>query len=51
MIYAELHKMARRYKKQQNPPHTLQTTALIHEAHLRLAHRESMASWGAESHQ
>src|SRR5260370_9094942 len=37
LIYAELHKMAKRYMNQQNPDHTLQTTALIHEAYVRLA--------------
>src|SRR6266496_3995761 len=36
LIYGELRKMARRYMSQQNPGHTLQTTALIHEAYLRL---------------
>jgi RNA polymerase sigma-70 factor, ECF subfamily len=36
LIYGELKKMARRYMRQQNPDHTLQTTALIHEAYLRM---------------
>ena len=36
LIYEELRKMARRYMSQQNPGHTLQTTALIHEAYLRM---------------
>jgi RNA polymerase sigma-70 factor (ECF subfamily) len=36
LIYEELHKMAKRYMSQQNPGHTLQTTALIHEAYLRM---------------
>ena len=36
LIYEELRKMARRYMGQQNPGHTLQTTALIHEAYLRM---------------
>jgi RNA polymerase sigma-70 factor (ECF subfamily) len=36
LIYEELRKMARRYMRQQNPDHTLQTTALIHEAYLRM---------------
>ncbi len=30
LVYAELRKMARRRMQQQNPDHTLQTTALIH---------------------
>ncbi len=37
LIYEELRKMAKRYMGQQNPGHTLQTTALIHEAYLRMA--------------
>ena len=36
LIYGELRKMAKRYMNQQNPGHTLQTTALIHEAYLRM---------------
>src|SRR5688572_21029760 len=36
LIYEELRKMAKRYMSQQNPGHTLQTTALIHEAYLRM---------------
>jgi RNA polymerase sigma-70 factor (ECF subfamily) len=36
LIYDELRKMAGRYMRQQNPGHTLQTTALIHEAYLRM---------------
>ena len=36
LIYEELRKMARRHMGQQNPGHTLQTTALIHEAYLRM---------------
>jgi RNA polymerase sigma factor (TIGR02999 family) len=36
VIYAELRKVARRYMSQQNPGHTLQTTALIHETHVRM---------------
>ena len=37
LVYAELRKLARRHMQRQNPNHTLQTTALIHEAYLRLA--------------
>lgn len=36
LVYAELRRMARRYMRQQQVGHTLQTTALIHEAYLRL---------------
>ena len=37
LVYAELHRMARRHMNRQKAGHTLQTTALIHEAYLRLA--------------
>src|ERR1700751_2920414 len=37
LVYAELHRMASRYMAAQATDHTLQTTALIHEAYLRLA--------------
>lgn len=37
LVYAELHRLARRHMQGQRPSHTLQTTALIHEAYLRLA--------------
>jgi RNA polymerase sigma-70 factor (ECF subfamily) len=36
LIYAELRKMAKRYMSNRNSGQTLQTTALIHEAYLRL---------------
>lgn len=36
IVYGELRQMARRYMRGQNPDHTLQTTALIHEAYLRM---------------
>ncbi len=37
IVYAELRRMAHRQMRQQRPGHTLQTTALLHEAYLRLA--------------
>jgi len=37
IVYAELRRMARRQMRQQRAGHTLQTTALLHEAYLRLA--------------
>jgi RNA polymerase sigma factor (TIGR02999 family) len=36
LIYDELHAIARRHMQGERPDHTLQTTALIHEAYLRL---------------
>jgi DNA-directed RNA polymerase specialized sigma24 family protein len=37
LIYEQLHRVARQHLRHQRVDHTLQTTALIHEAHLRLA--------------
>ncbi len=36
-VYAELRKLADHYMRQERPDHTLQPTALVHEAFLRLA--------------
>ena len=36
LVYAELHKQAARQLRNERPGHTLQTTALIHEAYLKL---------------
>jgi len=36
LVEAELHRLARRYLKGERPGHTLQTTALVNEAYLRL---------------
>jgi RNA polymerase sigma factor (TIGR02999 family) len=36
LVYRELHGMARRYMAHERPGHTLQATALVHEAYVRL---------------
>ncbi|MEO8521018.1 MAG: sigma-70 family RNA polymerase sigma factor [Acidobacteriota bacterium] len=36
LIYDELHRLAHHYMRGERPGHTLQTTALVHEAYLRL---------------
>ncbi len=36
LVYRELHRLAKRYMGRERPGHTLQTTALVHEAYLRL---------------
>ena len=36
LLYDELRRQARRYLNRERPNHTLQTTALVHEAYLRL---------------
>jgi RNA polymerase sigma factor (TIGR02999 family) len=42
LIYDELRRLARYHLRQQRPNHTLQTTALVHEAYLRLARERSV---------
>lgn len=37
LVYEELRCLAAQYMRQERPGHTLQTTALVHEAYLRLA--------------
>ena len=37
LVYEELRRLARHYMDRQSPGHTLQTTALVNEAYLRLA--------------
>src|SRR5947207_1795161 len=36
LVYDELHRLARRYMAQERPEHTLQTSALVNEAYVRL---------------
>ena len=43
-IYAELHRLARGYMRRERHGHTLQTTALINEAYLRLV-RQRRTDW------
>jgi len=47
VVYRELHRIAKRYMDDQAAGHTLQTTALIHEAYLKLA---ASASGRMEDH-
>jgi RNA polymerase sigma factor (TIGR02999 family) len=49
LVYTELRQMARRYMSGQPTGHTLQTTALIHEAYLKLA-GQSDVHWQNRSH-
>lgn len=37
LVYEELRRLAHHHMQQQRPDHTLQTTALVHEAYLKLA--------------
>lgn len=49
LVYAELRRIAARYMAAQRPTHTLQATALIHEAYLRMANK-SGGKWTNRAH-
>jgi RNA polymerase sigma-70 factor, ECF subfamily len=49
LIYAELHRLARRYMQNAAPGHTLQTTALVNEAYLRLVGQQKV-NWQSRAH-
>ena len=49
LVYTELHRQAHRYMQKERVGHTLQTTALVHEAYLRLVEQKSVA-WESRSH-
>jgi RNA polymerase sigma-70 factor (ECF subfamily) len=49
IVYDELRRIARRQMRQQGPGHTLQTTALVHEAYIRLA-GDSGKNWQNRAH-
>ena len=48
LVYKELHRVAKSYMRRERPEHTLQPTALIHEAYLRLAHDD--VDWQSRQH-
>ena len=43
IVYDELHRLASNYMRGERPDHLLQTTALVHEAYLRLIDREHVS--------
>lgn len=49
MVYDELRKLAGRYLQRERPEHTLQPTALVHEAYLRLSEQQSVV-WQSREH-
>ena len=49
IVYDELRRLAKRYMRRQNPDHTLQTTALVNEAYLRLID-SSRVRWQDRTH-
>ena len=49
LVYTELKHTARRYMRKETPGHTLQTTALVNEAYLRLVDQERV-HWQNRAH-
>ena len=49
IVYEELHRLARRYMKRERPGHSLQTTALVNEAYMRLVDYDRM-QWQDRAH-
>jgi RNA polymerase sigma-70 factor, ECF subfamily len=49
IVYDELHRLARRYMKGERPGYSLQTTALVNEAYMRLVDYKSM-QWQNRAH-
>jgi RNA polymerase sigma factor (TIGR02999 family) len=49
LVYQELHRLAHHYMSHERPGHTLQTSALINEAFLRLA-AQSEVQWQNRAH-
>jgi RNA polymerase sigma factor (TIGR02999 family) len=49
LVYDELHRLARRYMSRERKGHTLQTTALINEAYVRLVDQKNV-HWENRSH-
>jgi RNA polymerase sigma-70 factor (ECF subfamily) len=49
LVYDELRRLARSYLRRERPDHTLQATALVHEAYMRLIDQHSV-SWQNRAH-
>jgi RNA polymerase sigma factor (TIGR02999 family) len=49
IVYDELHRLARHYMKGERPGHSLQTTALVNEAYMRLVDYKGM-QWQNRAH-
>jgi RNA polymerase sigma factor (TIGR02999 family) len=50
LVYAELRRLARQKLAQEKPGQTLQATALVHEAYLRLVDGEKAQRWDSRGH-
>jgi len=49
LVYPELHRLASAYMRRERQDHTLQTTALVHEAYLRLVGQQNVR-WQTRAH-
>jgi RNA polymerase sigma factor (TIGR02999 family) len=49
LVYDELRRVARRYMRSERPGHSLQATAIVHEAYLRLL-KDTQLTWQNEGH-
>lgn len=49
LVYGELRRLAQRYMQNERADHTLQATALVHEAYIRLVHWKTV-SWQNRTH-
>lgn len=50
LVYDELRVLANRFMNKESSGHTLQTTALVHEAYLRLVSSKQPQGWEGRSH-
>jgi len=49
LVYAELRRLANQYLQRERPDHTLQSTALVHEAYVRLVGQQ-LPEWQNRAH-
>jgi RNA polymerase sigma factor (TIGR02999 family) len=49
IVYEQVHRLAQRYMKRERPGHSLQTTALVNEAYMRLVDYRTM-QWRDRAH-
>jgi len=50
LVYDELRRLAAQRLAREKPGHTLQATALVHEAYLRLVDPEQVQTWNSRGH-
>jgi RNA polymerase sigma factor (TIGR02999 family) len=50
LVYDELRKLAAARMANERPDHTLQATALVHEAYVRLVDAETVRNWDSRGH-